>query len=552
MAVFTVLIVTGAMLFSLIRQALSSVIGQKEFSFTKKYELLLGQHLMDLDYGKIEDHNTHMLLEKIYAGRALHNYGLCKIPEKLPLLFQHLFSMAFSLAFILPVFASPSVQTEGWMRFFSSPIFGSLVLVLLCVSSAVSMYATKSLSLKVKAVMNSFTFLNRSLDYYRYQYLDGYKAGKDVRLFRQNTLIMHELNKLGNTACAETKQRHRIECRYIGISELFRQILNFSVVVHVATKALTGSISAGEVLQYIEGITAFFYGISEFAHVVTILRANNDWFGYFCQYIDLPSELHSGCVLPDSSHIEIEFRHVCFCYPGCDTYVLKDVSFILHNAEKLAIVGQNGSGKTTVIKLLCRLYDPDEGMILLNGKDIKSYKYEEYLKLLSTVFQDFRLFSFTIGENIAADDKIDTEKAMHILGKVDLKNRFECLDQHINTDFEKDGVELSGGEAQRLAIARALYRDAPIVILDEPTAALDPITESKIYEQFTSMVVGKTAVLVSHRLSSCRFCDSILVMNAGSVVQHGRHEQLLQDSEGIYANLWNAQAKYYVSRGEET
>ena len=547
---FAVLIVAGTMIFSLLRQALTSVINQKEFSFSKKYDLLLGQHLMDLDYGRIEDSNTHILLEKIYAGRALHNYGLCKIPEKLPLLIQHLFSMAFSLAVILPVFASRSVQTEGWIGFFSSPVFGSFVLLFLCISSAVSMHATKSLSLKVKAAMNGFTFLNRAFDYYRFQYLDGYKAGKDVRLFGQDKLIMRELNKLSETACDETVQRNRIECRYSGISELFRQILNFFVVIYVAAKALTGSISAGEVLQYIEGITAFFYGISEFAHVVTILRANNDWFCYFCEYMDLPGKMHDGHDLPDSSHTELEFRNVYFRYPGCEKYVLKDVSFTLHNAEKLAIVGQNGSGKTTIIKLLCRLYDPDEGVILLNGKDIKSYEYEEYQKLLSTVFQDFRLFSFTIGENIAGCEKLDAEKAIMILNRVNLSKRFTNLNQHVNTDFEKDGVELSGGEAQRIAIARSLYRDAPIVVLDEPTAALDPITEAKIYEQFSDMVVGKTAILISHRLSSCRFCDSVLVLDNGRVIQSGRHEQLLQDKKGLYARLWNSQAKYYINQGE--
>ena len=213
-------------------------------------------------------------------------------------------------------------------------------------------------------------------------------------------------------------------------------------------------------------------------------------------------------------------------------------------------MGTNGSGKTTLIKLLCRLYDPTEGEILLNGVDIRSFSEKEYLELLSIVFQDFKLFAFTLGENVAAAESYEKEKAREALIKVGFEDRLKRLEKGLETslyrDFEEEGVEVSGGEAQKIAIARALYRNASMIILDEPTAALDPIAEQEIYEKFHTLVEGKTAVYISHRLSSCRFCDTILVIHEGKLVQKGSHDDLVRQTEGKYYELWNAQAQYYM------
>ena len=209
----------------------------------------------------------------------------------------------------------------------------------------------------------------------------------------------------------------------------------------------------------------------------------------------------------------------------------------------------NGSGKTTMIKLLCRLYDPTEGYITLNGIDIQKYDYEDYLKLFSVVFQDFKLFSFSVGENVAASVDYDEDKVWSSLEKAGMLERVKAMPKGLKTpvykDFEEDGVEISGGEAQKIAIARALYKDAAFVILDEPTASLDPIAEHEIYSRFNDMVKDKTAVYISHRLSSCRFCDRILAFDNGQLIQDGSHEELLENPEGKYSELWNAQAQYY-------
>ena len=230
--------------------------------------------------------------------------------------------------------------------------------------------------------------------------------------------------------------------------------------------------------------------------------------------------------------------------------VLKNVSFRLEPGKNTALVGMNGSGKTTLIKLLCRLYDPTEGRILVNGIDIRKYDYGEYMKLFSVVFQDFRLFSFSLGENVASASMYAKETARKMLDKAGFSQRLEKLEHGLDTvlykEFDENGMEISGGEAQKIALARALYKDAPIMILDEPTAALDPLAEAEVYRKFQEITDEKTAVYISHRLSSCRFCDEILVMDQGKLVQKGKHEELVKDTGKRYYQLWDAQAQYYV------
>lgn len=252
----------------------------------------------------------------------------------------------------------------------------------------------------------------------------------------------------------------------------------------------------------------------------------------------------------DPKTVVFEFCDVSFAYPETDVMILKNLNLKIAAGEHLAVVGMNGSGKSTMIKLLCRLYDPSKGKITLNGIDIREFDYTEYLKLFAIVFQDFKLLAFPIGENIACSDEYDEEKVWRCLEMSGMKERVEelpkKLKQSIYKLYEKDGVDFSGGEEQKIAIARALYKDAPFVILDEPTAALDPIAESEIYSRFNEISRNKTTVYVSHRLSSCRFCDRIVVFDDGNIVQNGTHEELLENKNGKYSRLWNAQAQYYM------
>ena len=217
--------------------------------------------------------------------------------------------------------------------------------------------------------------------------------------------------------------------------------------------------------------------------------------------------------------------------------------------ERLAVVGMNGSGKTTFIKLLCRLYDPTEGEILLNGIDIKKYDYKEYMSVFSVVFQDFVLFSYPLGENVAAKTNYDQSLVKRCLTDSGFGERLQEMQEGLNTclykDFSENGAEISGGEAQKIALARALYKDAPFIVLDEPTAALDPVAEAEVYSNFNKIVGDKTVIYISHRLSSCRFCDEIAVFDNGQIVQQGSHDKLVADENGQYHKLWYAQAQYY-------
>jgi ATP-binding cassette subfamily B protein len=229
---------------------------------------------------------------------------------------------------------------------------------------------------------------------------------------------------------------------------------------------------------------------------------------------------------------------------------LKNINIKINDGENLAVVGRNGSGKTTFIKLLCRLYDVTDGEILINGFNIKEYTKDSLLALYSVVFQDFKIFSTTLAQNISASEDYDSDKLYDALDKANIKDRVLDMEHKEKTylykNIDKSGVEISGGEAQKLALARALYKDAPVVILDEPTAALDPIAENEIYSRFNSFVQDKTAIYISHRLSSCAFCDNIAVFDKAQLVEFGTHNDLL-NSNGKYSELWNAQAKYYIS-----
>lgn len=242
-----------------------------------------------------------------------------------------------------------------------------------------------------------------------------------------------------------------------------------------------------------------------------------------------------------------KLKKVLYLYKRALGLMWKNLEFRI--GEKMAVVGMNGSGKSTFIKLLCRLYDPTEGTITMNGIDIRRYDYQEYMSLFSVVFQDFQLFSFTLGENVAVSEDYQEEAVRDALGKAGME---EFLENHGNSlstvlyrDFDKDGVEVSGGEAQKIALARAVCKGAPFVLLDEPTAALDPRAEYEIYKRFNDLVADRTTVYISHRMSSCRFCGDIAVFHEGQVVQRGSHESLMQETNGKYYELWTAQAQYY-------
>lgn len=325
-------------------------------------------------------------------------------------------------------------------------------------------------------------------------------------------------------------------------------------------RAILGEITIGDFSVFVGACLSLSAAFSGLAGGMTNMLYLSKYVDDYKRYTELaqPSHLTKGqAAIPDKGagnagnrQFLIEFRDVSFRYPGTDRNVLDHVSLAIGDREKLAVVGVNGAGKTTFIKLLCRLYEPTEGVILYNGRDISEIRHEEYVRMLSVVFQDFRLLAFTMEENIVLNQSGDRGKVLEAIRKSGLEDKLESLpkglDTHVGKDFDEEGVEFSGGEGQKLVTARAYYKDAPIVVLDEPTSALDPLSENAVYRRFHEIMEDKTAIFISHRLASTRFCDRVAVFAGGRIVECGTHEQLMEQ-EGLYREMFLKQAEYYKS-----
>lgn len=386
---------------------------------------------------------------------------------------------------------------------------------------------------------------------YYYGYVQVGKAAKDIRIYNQMPAIMNITSYW--MSATPWHEYYDFEGKLGGITAASNSLIGGCVYLLIGLRALSGMYGIGSVVQYVGAVTSLVDNLTAFINECARLMANSQYLAQFYEYLDLPDEKYRGSLTTEKradNEYEIEFHNVSFKYPGTDTYALLNLSLKFRVGQRLAVVGMNGSGKTTMIKLLCRLYDPTEGEITLNGINIKKYDYTEYMSIFSVVFQDFKLFSYTLGQNVAASTSIDEAKAESCLQKAGFSGRLKDMPKGLDTflykGFDEDGMEISGGEAQKIALARALYKDAPFIVLDEPTAALDPIAESEVYSKFNEIVENKTAIYISHRLSSCRFCDDIAVFHEGRLVQRGSHEQLLADTGGKYFELWSAQAQYYI------
>lgn len=447
--------------------------------------------------------------------------------------------IALSILIMLPIL----LKGNFW-KYRSTLLFFLAVLIVACISAAFERrtYLTKE---RLKDSYDQCTSRSNYL-------LRGgitYREGKDIRIYGAQPLIKSALREKERDDMVEKESC--LEQRAGILDGAASGILMGGAYLFIVLRALSGVLTAGSVVLFASAIYRFSENLKIFSKSRSEILMNARRMESSFAYLELPELLEKGnkTIREGNGTGEIEFVDVSFKYPGTSQPALSHVSFNLHSGKKIAVVGMNGSGKTTLVKLLCRMYDPDEGKILLNGISIREYSYAEYMKQFAVVFQDFKLLSRPLGENVAAAGAYSSERVEKCLKKAGFEDRLSKMDKGIQTylyrDIDEEGVEVSGGEAQKIALARALYKDAPFVVLDEPTAALDPISEHEIYSGFHRLVGEKTAIFISHRLSSCRFCDEILVFDEGKLIQRGSHKELLMDKNGKYSEMWNAQAKYY-------
>lgn len=582
------------------------LVNVKQNVLFQQYDWRLDSKMMELSFQEVESYEVQALRERIRQMANVNGMGLWNLVNPVKALVNSVFTILFAVAIFCEIFVQCGPGAGALTGFFCSVWASAGLAALILGNVCVNLYTVSRSTKKVFAAYAGLVPINQVYSYYLENYIDTYHSGKDIRLYRQGDLIRSEMGQLLERGRTPMKRLKGIEFRYSGLGSLAGFAMNLSIYLTVGMRALAGLFPVGSIVQYVGGIGQFVSGFTTFAAQITLLNSNVEALEVILQYLGMGKETGKGGLTgrgdslekdnltekepegrgngssvgsegaagsaglqlrpaesrsaePQSMEsrymepvdvaesLEIEFRGVSFTYPGTESKALDNLSFAIRPGEKLAVVGVNGSGKTTMIKLLCGLYEPDRGEILVNGEDIRELDQEACRKLFGVVFQDFQLFSFGLGQNLAGSRIYDGERARAALEEAGFGARLAGMDLETSLykDFDPQGVEISGGEAQKIAIARALYRQAPILILDEPTAALDPQAEYEVYEKLNHISENRTAIFISHRMSSCRFCGRILVLDGGRLVQEGSHEELLRDSGGRYFALWHAQEQYY-------
>lgn len=519
--------------------------GQKELCLARTEQKITAKAL-ELEFEKFEKTETMDAIRRTNVS----SMGSGNVGDQLIVihtLITSLLSVLYALFFLLRLFL---LSDSSRNNFFTSS-FSMLALLLLCgVQLALSSRINRR-STQKKIELNQGNDHSNSVANYLVNVMLEERRADDIRIGHLDHFLDVQFGKAMEHFLPMYLDFARFSAITDGKNALLSLLSNFAAYLVIGARALYGVLPIGDVLLYAGSVTRAMSDLQTFLATGSEFDYINSYLSTYEDFIAQPSMAYDG-TLPiekrDDGQYEFAFHDVSFSYPGTNIPVLEHVTLSFAVGEKTALVGRNGAGKTTLIKLLCLLYEPTSGYITLNGIDIRKYSYKEYTQAFSVVFQDFHLFSLPLDENIAAGTEIDEAALQSSLAKVGLTDRVQQLPQGVRTRLYNNngsGVDLSGGEAQRTAIARALYKDAPFVILDEPTAALDPIAEAEIYKQFSQMTAGKTAVYISHRMSSCKFCDRIIVLDHGRIAEDGTHGTLLAN-HGIYANLYETQAQYYT------
>ena len=520
---------------------------------------------MDMDFEHTEDPKALEQISKAQTGMDWYSGGI----HGLTSCFVEIIANIITLTGVIIVIAT------------SSPVILGVSIIAVLLKSIIN---SKVNSINV-SYFKKLVNLNRGFGYVYWQ-LSDFKVGKDVRLYGASDMILHKADSYNDDICTKWKQQSRGTLGLYELDVIISAISNSLYYIYLGFLMLKRLITVGDFNMLSSSLNTFQGSLSSIIWNIQEIHKKSTFMDEYVTFMKYPDVLEKGSLsVPKQGPYHFEFKSVGFKYPRNEAYVLKNINLTLSEEEHLSIVGLNGAGKTTLVKLLCRLYDVTEGEILLNGVNIKEYDYEEYMNLFSVVFQDFKLFAFSIKENILLDkanlgsstksfkgenlnnkEKVDNrilvnleetlnhdhieDELIDLCKESGLYDKIKTLEKGLDTiiykGFDEDGSDISGGEAQKIAIARALYKNAPVVILDEPTAALDPVAEYEIYNHFDHLVGGKIALYISHRLSSCKFCDRIAVFSNDTIAEYGSHDELMKKSDGLYREMFMAQANYYA------
>jgi len=533
----------GIWLLKGVKALLEKEMKTRSYQIAMRFETLVPVNTLNISFSDLESDYAKEMRARILADRSWGS-GFFGVADKFCNLCNSGFELLGSVIMLIPLAMQVSGSAAG-------KVAAALLFNIGLAVVGASVYA-KWYQKKESAAMNQMTQAEKDS---RFWYMDeggsgaiGAQSLKDIFMYRAKKMIQ----KTVDTEREGVRKNVFTIARINGAGGLgtgmIQGILLCVSYYCVLALAIAGTITVGMVLRYAQAIFQACMSVSASIRLAGEFRTDVGRIASTLEYLNLEAEKTKGDSFTEMTKGVIEFRNVSFRYPGTKELVLDHVSLKIEPSEKIAVVGKNGSGKTTLVKLLCRLYEPEEGEILWNGKNIREYDLREWQKIFAIVFQDYSLLSLTLGQNVAASEQYETERAKEVLQLAGFGERLNKLKKGLETvvypEYEQDGVSFSGGEEQKIAIARAIYKGGQICILDEPTAALDPVSESRVYESFDEIVKGKTAVYISHRLSSCKFSDRIFVLDNGKIAESGTHEALLSKN-GLYAQLWQAQAQYY-------
>lgn len=528
-------VILGTLGVSCIRRIISENLEKYDDLFSSKFSLDLARKVMFIDYSFTENSQILDEIQCAYTGLSWYSGGFSGIIGSI----KGIIVSAFTL-----IEATIVLSING-------PFLIPLVFFLVFLQNY---FNAKKNSIEMKYYAQLAT-INRKLDYISNE-MTGFKKGKDIRLYHAEKMMTLKAENyykiISNTFQIESKELLRI-CFF---ENVFQSISNGLSYCYLGLLAISNMITVGDFIMLLTTTQTLCGAANSFVGQI------QEMYKKACYIIDYVDFMQKNYIHHTNKKIKIskdyrpkivEFKNVSFKYPNSKDYIFKDFNFKFNLRQKLSIVGENGAGKTTFIKLLCRLYNVDKGEILLDGININDIDYSDYIDLFSVVFQDFKLFSFSLIDNITLDinNENKSDDVNRLLNQTNLQNRINKLDKGVKTtlykEFDESGWNPSGGEEQKIALIRAVIKKAPIIILDEPNSALDPKTEDDLYEKYDMILKNNTVLYISHRMSSCKICDNIVVLKNGKVAEFGTHDELIANKSGIYSEMFKIQSDYYNS-----